>query len=110
VWLGHQSRASVVELMQTASLLVMPSERYEMSPLTLIEAFATGVPVIATRLGTMGEIVTDGVTGLLFTPQDAADLARTIAWAQSHPADMREMARRARTEFEAKNTPERHYA
>jgi glycosyltransferase involved in cell wall biosynthesis len=109
VWLGQQSRARVVELMQTASLLVMPSEWYEMSPMTLIEAFATCVPVIATRLGTMSEVVTEGVTGLLFTPQDAADLARTIAWARSHPAEMREMARRARSEFETRNTPERHY-
>jgi glycosyltransferase involved in cell wall biosynthesis len=109
VWLGHQSRASVVELMQTASLLIMPSEWYEMSPLTLIEAFATGAPIIATRLGTMGETVTDGVTGLLYTPRDAADLARTIGWAQSHPGEMQEMARRARTEFEGKYTPERHY-
>jgi glycosyltransferase involved in cell wall biosynthesis len=108
-WIGHQTRDRVVELMQAASLLVVPSESYETSPLAIIEAFATGLPVIATRLGTMGEMVTEGVTGLLYTLRDASDLAGTIGWAQSHPADMQEMARRARMEFERKYTPERHY-
>ena len=53
----------------------MPSGCYENFPITLAEASALGLPVIASRLGAMAEIVEDSVTGLQFTPGDAADLA-----------------------------------
>ncbi|MGQ9850124.1 MAG: glycosyltransferase, partial [Aggregatilineaceae bacterium] len=74
------------------------------------EAFACGVPVIASRTGVMAEIVTDGVTGLHFTPGDPADLAANVRWAWDHPAEMAEMGRAARYEFEQKYTAERNYA
>ena len=75
---------------------------YEM--VTLIEAFACGVPVIASRLGAMEEIVADGRTGLHFTPGDADDLAAKVKWAWLHPPEMEEMGRAARTEYEGKYT------
>lgn len=59
--------------------------------------------------GGLGELVTDGVTGLLFNPADATDLAAKIAWAESHPERMLEMGRAARAVYEAKYTPERNY-
>jgi glycosyltransferase involved in cell wall biosynthesis len=108
-WLGQRSRAEVLELMQGASMLVFPSEWYEGQPLTILEAFATGLPVVASRHGTMAEMVTDGVTGLHFEPRNAEDLARVIEWAFSHPAEIGAIAKRARLEFERKYTPERNY-
>jgi len=51
--------------MRPAALLVMPSEWYEGFPLTTVEAFADGLPVVASRLGSMAEIVEDGRTGFI---------------------------------------------
>jgi glycosyltransferase involved in cell wall biosynthesis len=108
-WLGHRTREETLTLMRGASLLIMPSECYENMPLTIIEAFAVGLPVIATRLGTMAEMVSHGRTGLLFPAGDDAALAETIAWALDHPDDMEAMARRARQQFESKYTPDENY-
>jgi len=109
-WLGHQSREHVNALMRGAALVVVPSECFETSPLALIEAFAIGAPVIASRLGAMAEMVTDGDTGRLFAPGDAADLARTIGSALRSPGQMAQLAARARLEFERKYTADTHYS
>jgi len=106
----RMSRPALFDLIKAASFLVWPSEGYyETFGLVAIEAFACGVPVIASRLGAMQEIVHGGRTGLHFTPGDADDLARKVEWAWSHPDEMREMGRNARVEYEAKYTAERNY-
>ncbi len=108
-WLGQQSREQVVALMKQAFVLVFPSECYEGFPTTIAEAFATGLPVLASFLGAMGEIVQHRQTGLLFTPGDANDLAANVEWAIDHPDELADMGRRARDQFEAKYTAERNY-
>jgi len=108
-WLGRLRREEAVALMKEASVLVLPSECYEAFPTTLAEAFATGLPVVASRLGAMAEIVQDRQTGLLFNPGDAMDLAAKITWALDHPGELTEMGRRAREEYEARYTAERNY-
>jgi glycosyltransferase involved in cell wall biosynthesis len=74
-----------------------------------VEAFACGMPVIASRTGAMAEVVADGRTGLHFTVGDSADLASKVAWAWTHPDDMEVMGRNARREYEAKYTAEQNY-
>jgi len=106
--LGHRSRAEVHALMRDAALLVFPSECYETFGVTLIDAFATGLPVIASRLGAIAEIVTDNVTGLQFTPGDASDLAARIDWALAHPTEMAAIGRRGRAEYERFYTARRN--
>jgi glycosyltransferase involved in cell wall biosynthesis len=106
---GQVSPEEIVTLMRGARFLVFPSVWFEGFPLTIAEAFACGVPVIASRLGSMAEIVTDGRTGLHFTPGDTDDLAAKVDWAWSHPEAMSEMGRAARAEYEAKYTAERNY-
>jgi len=95
--------------MKQAFVLVFPSECYEAFPTTIAEAFATGLPVVASHLGAMGELVQHGQTGLLFTPGNANDLAAKVEWARAHPRELADMGRRARHEFEAKYTAERNY-
>ena len=107
--LGRQPRATVDARMREASYLLVPSICYENFPLSIVEAFAQGLPVIASRLGAMAELVTPGTTGLLFEPGNAGDLAATMTWADAHPADMRAMGRAARREYELKYTPDRNY-
>jgi glycosyltransferase involved in cell wall biosynthesis len=108
-WMGRQPKEQVLSLMQDARLLIFPSVWYEGFPLTMLEAFATGLPVIASRLGSAAEIVEDGRTGLHFNPGDPVDLAAKIRWAVDHPDEMREMGRQARAEYELKYTAAKNY-
>jgi glycosyltransferase involved in cell wall biosynthesis len=107
--LGRQSHDLVLQLMRTHSALVIPSLWYEAFPMTIIEAFATGLPVIGSRLGSISEIVEDGRTGLLFQAGNASELAAKVRWAAEHPAEMRQMGINAHSEFEAKYTAEIGY-
>lgn len=108
-YLGFKSLDDIMNRMRSALFLIVSSICYENSPRTIVEAFSCGQPVIASRLGALVDIVQDGVTGLLFDPGDATDLAEKIAWAQSHPDEMLRMGQAARAEYEEKYTPERNY-
>jgi len=108
--LGWRSSTTIHERMRQASYLVMPSIWYESFPLVLVEAFGSGLPVIASRLGALAELVQHGVTGLLFNPGDPGDLARHLAWAEAFPEQLRAMGARARAKYEAEFTPEKNYA
>jgi glycosyltransferase involved in cell wall biosynthesis len=96
-------------MMKGAKFLIFPSEWYETFGTTIVEAFACGVPVVCSKLGAMQELVEDGRTGLHFTPSDPADLAAKVNWAYGHPAEMDEMGRAARLEYEAKYAPKQNY-
>jgi glycosyltransferase involved in cell wall biosynthesis len=65
-------------LLAEGDVLVFPSECHEASPVTLVEAFSHGLPVIAADLGSLAEHVEDGRTGWLFPRQDADGLARVM--------------------------------
>jgi glycosyltransferase involved in cell wall biosynthesis len=106
---GRLASDELMPLMKRTRFLIFPSEWYETFGLVAAEAFACGVPVIASRLGAMQEIVADGRTGLHFTAGDADDLAAKVEWAWTHPEEMQAMGRAARAEYEAKYTAERNY-
>jgi glycosyltransferase involved in cell wall biosynthesis len=107
--MGHQPREKIFELMRNASVFIFPSICYECAPMTVIEAFACGLPVIASNIGSIPEFVDHGRTGLLFHPGDAEDLARRVRWALEHPERLALMRQAARQEFETKYTAERNY-
>jgi len=108
-WLGRQPRERVLALMRGASVLIFPSTCYENFPMTILEAFATGLPVIASNLGGMSSLIDHGRTGLRFRPGNPEDLAAKVEWALAHPGELAGMRREARGEFEAKYTAERNY-
>ncbi|HYN70698.1 MAG TPA: glycosyltransferase, partial [Candidatus Eisenbacteria bacterium] len=87
-YLGSISTAAVVDQLHRSIALVVPSIWFEGFPLVLLQAYATGTPVIATRIGSLAELVEDGVTGLLTRADDPEDLARQLRWAVDHPAEM----------------------
>lgn len=107
-FLGAKALPEVLARLGAASYLVLPSVCYEGFPRTLVEAFACGVPVIASRHGALEELVDDGRTGLLFSPGDATDLVDKIRWADANPLCMQTMGRAARAEYELHYTPERN--
>ncbi|EHR70156.1 glycosyltransferase [Burkholderiales bacterium JOSHI_001] len=104
--LGALAPAEVYQAMGRARALLVPSIWYENFPRTVVEAFACGTPVIASRIGALATLVDDGRTGLLFKPGDAADLAVKMAWAQAHPDEMAAMGRQARAHYERELTGE----
>jgi glycosyltransferase involved in cell wall biosynthesis len=101
---GHLPPEGVIEEMRGARVAIFPSEWYETFGRVAAEAFACGVPVIASRIGAMAEVVVDRQTGRLFSPADPEDLAAKVAWAWEHPTDLQQLSRQARLEFERRFT------
>jgi len=107
--LGHLSLEDLHQKMLRAQFLIVPSLWYEGLPMVVLNAFACGLPVIASRLGSLAELVEDGVTGLHFTPGDAGDLKEKVLWANRNPERLVAFGRNARASYELKYTPERNY-
>lgn len=108
--LGPLSPSMVLTEMARARALVMPSIWYENFPRTLVEAFASGLPVIASRIGALIELVEDGVTGLLFNPGDSVDLAQKLRWAHQNPDAMAHMGTNALKKYRDNFTANTNYA
>jgi glycosyltransferase involved in cell wall biosynthesis len=106
---GKLAHTELLNLMKKAFFIIVPSECYETFSIVIAEAFAYGLPVIATNIGALREIVADNVTGLLFNPGDSADLAAKVRWAWEHPAEMAQMGINARHEYEKNFTAEKNY-
>lgn len=92
---GAVDRTEVPGILRAADICLQPS-RSEGFPLSIVEAMAAGLPVIATRVGGIPEAVEDGVTGVLVPPEDPQALAEAIQWMVEHPAERAEMGRRGR--------------
>lgn len=71
---GSLSREALWAAFGGLDVLVVPSVWYEGSPFIIREAFAAGLPVVASRIGALPEMVREGVDGLLFTAGEAAEL------------------------------------
>jgi glycosyltransferase involved in cell wall biosynthesis len=93
-------RADVRARMARAAYLVLPNLSYEVLPRQLIEAFAHSLPVIASRLAGLADLVEPGRNGLLFEPGSARDLARRLAWAEAFPEKMRQMGECAQADYQ----------
>lgn len=97
--LGLRDADSVRTLMSGAQVLIMPPEWYEGFPVTLLEAYAAGLPVLASDIGPLGSLVVNGVTGQKFRPRDPADLARTVREVLARPQALADMRRAARQTY-----------
>jgi glycosyltransferase involved in cell wall biosynthesis len=109
-WLKWLPRAEILQRMKDASVLILPSTWYEGFPMIITEAFAVGLPVIASNLGSMSSIVDHQRTGLHFEPGRAAALVEAVRWWSAHPAEAAFMRGEARLEYETKYTAEENYA
>ncbi|MEZ4670775.1 MAG: glycosyltransferase [Anaerolineae bacterium] len=77
-WSGSYSGDQLWNVLGGFDVLIVPSRWYENSPTVILEAFALGIPVIATDLGSMPELVKHDQCGLLFAKDEASDLRRQI--------------------------------
>jgi glycosyltransferase involved in cell wall biosynthesis len=108
-WLGRRPFDQVTSIVGAATVLVMPSVWYETFGRTVVEAFATGTPVIASRMGAMQELVDEGRTGLLFEPGDSADLAAKVQRLWDRSDEREPMRQAARDAFEQHFTAQANY-
>ncbi|AUD06185.1 glycosyltransferase family 4 protein [Spirosoma pollinicola] len=76
---GKQPREAVLEAINHCRALLVPSRWYEGLPTVILEAFASGTPVICSDQQNLNQIVKDGQTGLLFRTGDSVDLGQTIS-------------------------------
>lgn len=107
---GRLSAEALSVLVSGSLATVAPSRWYENQPMTILEAFAVGVPAVVTDLGGMPDLVTTGVHGLVVPPNDPAALAAAITRLHEDPAGARAMGLAGRRRIETQFGGETHLA
>ena len=107
---GFQSGREKQESLANSLFTIVPSHTYENFPLVVLEAFSSGKPVIASKIGALPYIVEHEKTGLLFEPQNSDDLAAKVRWLYDRPGDIDSMGQRARATVEQKYDIRLRYA
>ncbi|MBB6430562.1 glycosyltransferase [Algisphaera agarilytica] len=97
------------QLLGDAMFLVLPSMNYEGFPRVIVEAFAHGVPVVASNIGAMGRVIEDGANGRHVNYGDADDLARVIRELMDDPEQVQRLRQGARESYEQFYTAETNY-
>jgi len=107
-YLGQLKHSEVLKEVGQARVLVFPSIWPEPFGRSMIEAFATGTPVVASNTGAMAEIVTHGRNGLLFEPGNATDLSKQVALLFHDAGLCDKTGHAARQAYERLYTPQRN--
>jgi glycosyltransferase involved in cell wall biosynthesis len=109
VFKGFMSGDALFTQIAASDAVIVPSEWYENNPMSIIEAFALGKPVIGARIGGIPELVRDGETGFLFEAGNSSDLAAQITRCITEPEAAVRMGAQARARVSTELSPERHY-
>ncbi len=104
-WVGRQR--AVEKWYHYFDAYALPSVTRESFGITLVEAMASGIPVVASRIGGTSEIITHQLTGLLAKPGDSQDLADQLLWLFNNRGQVRQMIVRARKRAEEEFSLER---
>lgn len=105
---GQIGKSEVLDVVAEARFQVAPSEWYEGFPMVILEAFSCGVPVIASRIGGLPEIVRDGQSGMTFECGNIGDLQAKIGSLLNAPELARRLGDGARAQFEREYTAEQN--
>ncbi len=106
---GHRGGEELRSIIARARFAVLPSRWYENLPFSIMEAFASGIPVIGSDIGGIPEMIDDGVNGYLFPLGDHEALADRIGRLLRDPDAAREMGNRGREKAERLYGRDRHY-
>jgi len=106
---GFQKKDFIYNKLKKAKALIFTSKLYEGMPMTIIEAFSVGTPVISGNIGGPGEIVKDSYNGLLYEVGNFMDLKNKINWLNEHPLEVMDMNENARREYESHYSEEENY-
>jgi len=98
-----------LEVVGNADVQVIPSECYEGFPIVVLEAYACGTPILASRIGSLDEIVVEGESGIKFEPGNPGDLAKKLNGLLADRSRLHAMRRKARALFEQKYTGDQNY-
>jgi glycosyltransferase involved in cell wall biosynthesis len=109
-FMGFRPRKDVLDIVRGAELQVIPSECYEGFPMVVLEAYACGTPVVASRIGSLDEIVVEGDSGIKFDPGDPVDLVRKLNELRADPLRLRAMRAKARALFDEKYKADKNYS
>ena len=108
-WRGHVGGADLHDAIRTSRATVLPSEWFENAPMSVLESYALGRAVIGARIGGIGELVRDGVTGRLFPSGDVDALASVVRELADAPDDeLADLGRAGRSWVVDEFGPERH--
>ncbi len=91
---GKVDRDALPNLFASVDMTIVPSLCYENSPTVIFESFSFGVPVLASNVEGIAELIREGENGITFTTEDAESLGEKIAWCAAHPDAIREMSRK----------------
>jgi glycosyltransferase involved in cell wall biosynthesis len=108
--LGFITDRELERILAGCEFLVFPSNCYHNCPMSVLESFAHGKPVIASNLGSLPELVRDKITGLLSEPGDEEALAEAIRSLWNQPELTGRLGRNARKMVEKDFSPERYYS
>jgi len=109
-FLGRLAHDEVLAYMKKAKFLVFPSEWFEGFPMVLLEAAACALPILATRIGSIPEIVQHAKSGMLFPPGNVLALRKLAKWFDQNAARRTEMAEFTRKNYLQSYTAEKNYA
>jgi glycosyltransferase involved in cell wall biosynthesis len=107
--LGFLSREDLKKEINDSNFTIFPNHCYHLCPSSILESFAYNKPVIGSNLGSVPELIEDGITGLLFEPRNEKELANKIKYLYENPKVVKEMGRNARRKVEENYSAEEYY-
>ncbi len=106
---GNVSRQEAMNRLSRAKLLIIPSLCYEGFPMVVQEAFALGVPIAASNIGSLPYLVSEKTNGILFAPGSANGIHEGVQRLLSDDQKMRALGSGARREFDEKFTADKNH-
>ncbi len=108
-FLGFKQGDELRELILNSMCTVLPSEWYENCPMSVLESFAYGKPVIGANIGGIPELIENGVDGFLVPPGEYERLRDRLRWIYDHKTEVMAMGEAARKKMETEFNADIHY-
>lgn len=105
--LGYLKGDAIIEKLKKTKALIVPSLTYEGQPMTILEAFSTGTPVLAANTKNLDTLISEGQNGLLFDTKNNGSLPETVALFEQ--TDISPMYAHARRTYEENFSPLSNY-